>query len=407
MLPDLQNLLVTLCRRDFASVTRPAQLAPLADRSVWDDILALAGRHKVTGLFLAALSRSDYLTDVDGPARARHDELFRTLRRRSASIELERDHLIDVLEETAGQAIVLKGGALIGSVYRDSVERDMIDLDFLVPENRLKAVLRAFAEEGYRPPQLPNAVWQFRRHHFHIPVEKPATLRAEIHWALERRGSLTWLDPGMFFERAIVIETSDSTLRCPCPEHMILHLVLQNCHEGFARLSRLVDIDRILAVTPELAWDELTGRACEANLAGPTALSLRLAQDLLGTTLPESVVNTLRPTAVARVHISILGPLQSMLAGSQERPSMDRLFYFWLLPSARHRIRFLRSLLTPRPSFPPGTASPGRVGRWLKVIRLGLFQIYVYVRAAASSATGGGRYQMRFWSRKARSSERR
>ena len=103
----------------------------------------------------------------------------------------------------------------------------------------------------------------------------------------------------------------------------------------------------------------------------------------------------------------MLRPIHSMFAESEQRRGTDRLLRLWLLPTVRSRLRFVRSLLAPDPSFPPREEAPDMAGRLVKLIKLGFFQVFVYLRAAACLATRRGRDQMRFWSRNARSSDRR
>jgi len=401
------QLLVTLCCRDAGAVLDEARLATLADPEAWDAFLARTARHRVMGLVLTALARGDRLRAVGDPARASCAHHLKNLRRRMASIELERDHLIAVLRKADRRALVLKGGALAGSIYPEAVERDLMDLDFLVPEESLEPVVRAFTDHGYRVPSMPDAIEQYRRHHFHMPMAKPGTLRAELHWALDRESSLTRIDPARMLEHAIEITNGDTVMRCPCPEHMMLHLVQQNCHEGFSRLSRTVDLDRIVTATPDLDWELLARHAREAGLAEPTGLSLELAHTLLGTDLPREPRGAFRPSATARLHVALICPIQSMFSESREWRPTDRLLRLWLLPRARLRLRYLVSLLAPGPSFPVSADSPGPAANVLKALKLGLYQLLVYARAAVSSLSPRGRDQMRFWSRNASSSDRR
>jgi hypothetical protein len=81
---------------------------------------------------------------------------------------------------------MLKGAALLGTLYEDPIERDLLDVDVLVPEERLKIAVRALAGAGYAGPATWKELCTFRRHHFHVPMEYPNAPTVEIHWALSR-----------------------------------------------------------------------------------------------------------------------------------------------------------------------------------------------------------------------------
>jgi hypothetical protein len=405
----LHRLLVALCRRDAPASVDAATFALLADPAQRDGFLALAAHHRLSGLALAALCRNGRLNELSESAGHACRRQLKALRRRAAGIELERDHVVASLEGAAVRAVVLKGAALVGSVYRDPVERDLQDLDFLVEERDLRAAVRVFVGEGYDLPRQPGAMLYFRRHHFHVPVDKGGLLGADIHWALDRPSAPSRLEARMFLAEAYeLVRPGRPRLRVPRPEHMILHLVLQCGSEGFGRLSRFVDLDRIVTATADLRWGALVAAARTAGLGASTALALRLAQRAFDTDVPEPVLRELFPDSVARAHVALLRPRRLIFEEDVERTHPRRhLLALWLADDRRRRLRFALGLLAAEQGFPPRKERLGLAGRLLRWPKLALSQLLAYARAAMELTTPRGRAQMRFWSRNASRSERR
>lgn len=299
-------------------------------------------------------------------------------------------------------ALVLKGGALVGTVYPDPVDRDMADLDFLVSKRRLKVATRALLAAGYRMIDVPNGVWLYRRHHFHFAMVKSIALRVELHWGLERAARPAIPDPECFLRDAVM--RADG-IRASAADYTVLHLVLQGCHEGFTRLSRFVDIDRILANEAEFDWDRLVEIARRSVLAEATATALQIAHRLLDTPLAHGPMSALLPGGLCRTHVAMFRPLQAVFEPKLPTGT-DRVFRFWILDNLSNRLAYLAALLAPEVTFPPTPIPPRLPVRMLRFAKLCRVQLGLYGRAALALCSTRGRAQMRFWSRNASSSDR-
>jgi hypothetical protein len=387
----------------------PALLRPLASRELSDAFLELAATHGLLGLTLSGLMRAREIHGPLGPTDAELVSLHGDVRRRAAMFELKRDRVLALLDSARVRSLLLKGAALACSVYDEPGQRDMEDLDLLVRPRELKRALRALAEDGYRGPATRQELWAYRRHHFHIPLEHPRSIYVEIHWALTRPHSPVRIDPSAVFEqgRELVLDGGLPRL-APRAEHMILHLVLQNLQEGYSRLARIVDIDRVVATGNGLDWEFLAEEARRGNLGSPLALSLQLARLLLGTSVPDAVMRELRPPATARFHLALLLPAPSLL--EQRRPANDsdlRLLELWLVDGSLKRPLLLPRLLVPRlRGRPHRRVQRGVPGRLLVLAKIAARQLYVYAARAVGMASATGRDQMRFWSSHASSSDR-
>ena len=403
-----RSLLTVLCRRNAADLIDSLDSEHLSDEGFLREFLELADRHRVLGLVLAVLLRTGILDGLAGPGARRCQLLFQDLRRRATLLEVKRDHVVTVLQDANADPVLLKGAAL-SSLYNEPVERHLSDLDLLLSRDAVDQALRTLVTVGYSLPSVPGRLEVYRSHHFHIPVYHATGHTVEIHWALARPGAPLRIDPTAVLDQAIGFDRPDHrVVRIPRPEYMLLHLVLQNYQEGFTRLSRIVDIDRLIASTHSLDFDFLLGEARKGNLTSSAALSFQLASRLLGTAPPDGVLRALLPPLVSRLHVTMMQPVGTLLIQrSSEGHARQRLLEFWLLRRIRDRAKLLFSLLTgsvgvrvfPRP----------RLGLFHRILSLGklvFLQISLYFTTAISQATPSGRAQMRFWSSHAKSSER-
>lgn len=395
------DLLLYVCRRGDGQKPDPPSDEGLADPVLRSEILALAARHRVLGLLLHALA--DHV--APDPELS---ELYRHCRRRSAVFELRRDQLVGLLRAQGISVVVLKGAALTRTVYDDPVQRDQADLDLLVHREDLLRAIDALASAGYRRPP-PFRFEDYLRYHFHIPLRHPGAHITEIHWAMARSASPFHLDPRAVLDQAIESRRSGSiSLSLPRPEHLLLHIVLQNLQERFSCLGRQVDIDRIVTCTPTFDWQYLLAAARNGGLQIPTALSLQLARSMLDTPVPEDQIRALIPSRLARYHLAIMHPRESLLA--QRLPdtlAASQLQEFWLVHGARRRLRKLFTALRPSAAENfPDTKHLGSAARLLGLCKAAILQLVLYVRAGVRHATRSGRAQMRFWSSQASSSER-
>jgi len=400
---DLQlgrSLLLALCRRNAIEGLDPVLVEPLADHAFRREFLEIASAHRVMGLALSiavpALARSG------GAGRGNQElgDLLRTARRRAAMFEIQRDHVVAILLSAGVQPVILKGAAIAMTFYDKPFERDFVDLDILVPEDQVEQSLQALGAQGYVGPTSPEVLLAYRHYHFHVPLRDRLAHVVEIHWRLTRASELFQLDANEVLSQSTSLERSGPpVLVLPRPEHTLLHLVIQNLHEGFSRLSRLVDMDRIVAATPGLDWDALIATARKGNLAPATAVSLQLANRLLGCTVPEDVLRELRPGAVARFHLAIMRPVRSML--TQRLPSAyatKRLQELWLVRGARKRILLLSQMLSSDAAVTfPRKERRGALRRFWILGKLVVLQVCLYGVAVAAQATRVGRVRMRFW----------
>ena len=401
------SVLVALCHRRFAG-ERDSLVELFPNDMNVEGLLVLAARHRVYGLAVSALLP---WADTQPPAvREEVKQIATGLRRRTAAFELERDRILSTLEQSGIRAVVLKGAALVGTIYPDAMERDLHDIDLLVAEKSLVNAVQALADSEDGLP-APGSWSLYRRHHFHIALKRASGVRVEVHWALAREVFPFQLDPAEVLRGASEIEVAGVRFAVPRPEHMILHLVIQDINESFGVLARFVDIDRIVTGTDQLDWDELVRAARASSMGAPLALALEMTRRLFDTDIPAAVLDELRPSAVVRLHLALMDPIPSLLAqrlGSG--PTRHRLLRFWLTAGTWRRLRILLATLVPSKYDHFEEFRSGRPGPLDRIVRFGKFvvlELALLVQGTLSGLRSRKDRQTRFWSSHASSSERR
>ena len=136
------------------------------------------------------------------------------------------NHLIDVHRIIAklGPPLYLKGACwILQNDVQPQPWRYMADIDFLVPQSKLKECVYALEKSGYSAGKHPYAP----QLHPHFPLlKKPGLLAGiEVHSRCLRWQHGDLLEPKGMFDRAEKIETRIGKLLIPCPNDRIIHLV--------------------------------------------------------------------------------------------------------------------------------------------------------------------------------------
>ncbi len=345
------SLLVESCRHDGATAIGHRRLAELDRASFRTSFLEQARRHGVLGLTLVLIERSNAFQRLADAAREQLLGALKLRRRRAALWLLERDRILSLLAQSDLRPVVLKGAALCTTAYREPAEREFIDIDLLIGRKHVSSALEILAASGYAFGMSAKARENYLVHHFHLPLRNPQGFHTELHWGLTRPSSPFYLDPASVMERSVTVEGRDGVqVRMPRPEDLLLHVVVQNIQEGFSRLSRLVDVDRIVRFWPHLSWAELRAQAARGGLDHALAVSLQLSRSLLGTPVPAETLECIRPPPLIRFHLNLLRLETSLRRGSQPRGwAKAQLLKLWLLSCRRSRLRLLWEVMRGSP----------------------------------------------------------
>ncbi len=388
-----------LCRRDVAASTAGDPSRDPIDGRRAREICSLARAHGVAGIVTSRLREPSVARGIDDATLVDLAEIESGLRRRGSLLAIVRNNVVRRLGSAGVRSILLKGAAMVACGYLSASERDQVDVDILVDERMVEAAVEILMADGFRPHESERRIRDYRTYHFHVPMYGPGGLAVEIHWALGRAGSGFDLDAGAVSASAGPCgAVPEETVLVPRPEHLLLHFVLQHVQEGFARLGRIVDIDRIVSGDPHLDWNVVVRDARPGNLSSATWVSLRLARALMGTQIPESVIASLQPGGLTCKHLQIIGSPEALLTGHGARDYATRqLQRFWLLRDVRGRARVVRdTLFIGHDGVNPDAGRRGFLRNSLSLVRAIGVQASLYVKALANAAWLRHRPQIRF-----------
>jgi hypothetical protein len=341
---DLRSrLLLAACHRDVSVLQAFDQsvIAKLDDKGYRTDFLEFASRHGVMGLVCSSLLRSGLL---DGrPSRTDIDTHYRAMSRRAMIMQLERDNVLRTLEAHGVAPVLLKGSGLVSTAYSALAERDYGDIDILVAEGDINPAVAALATRGYNAPGTAAVNEGYLAHHFHVRVVRAATI-VELHWAMTLTREPYALNPAAVMREAVKHDAVPSA-RVPRAEHMLLHMVVENVRDAFTRLTRMVDIDRIIRANPGLDWLYLEQCARDAHLIPALSLVLETCAALFGTDIPQIVLQRIKPPRSVKAHLALLDVERSlMLQRGFSRPTWKLLLQVWLV-NDRPRVGALTRIL--------------------------------------------------------------
>lgn len=335
-------------RRDPAA--RDAARAMVARQTwTWEDFLHAVQSEALGPLLRQALKGEPF---VPPPVRQELDKCYYQVLAQNLLLERELEALLRGLHEAGVSTTLLKGAALIHTVYADIALRPMADLDLLVQRRDLAAALRVLEHAGYTPVHIeprPGATFAYESE---IALAKSGAIETvvELHWSLfdspyyQHKIPMKW-----FWQTAIATEVGGAPALTLGPEaqllHLCGHLVLHHAGRELLWLWDIVEV--VHHFRAQLDWTTLLTRAQAYDLVLPIRQTLpRLASEW-GAPIPASVLEQLSVLEPSEREVHVFNQLHT-----ETRPVGQR---FWSdlthLPSWRQRLRFAWHHLFPSPTY--------------------------------------------------------
>jgi hypothetical protein len=279
-------------------------------------------------------------------------------------------NLLALFAEKKIAVLPIKGPVLTAMVYGNLAFRSFCDLDLLVREQDVLLARELLFARGYQPHgQLGTSreatyVRSHRAFNFDRADGQAAVdlqWRLAVHWQM--RASVR-LDLDSLWKRMVPFKVAGTRVSSPSPEDLLLILCMHGSNHGWRELKQTCDVAELIRRYPDLDWEELVTRAKALGMVRVLYLGLRLAQDLLGAELPESLEKVIRADRVVGILVAqardwMFGPRRVPVHLFQEAAFYvrtgdrlwDRLRYilFYLWAYVRPRLR-----LAPKP---PSTES--------------------------------------------------
>jgi len=271
----------------------------------WDEVLTLSRRHLVTPLMYNALSASSLLEYVPQGIREKMHRnttgnLARNMQKRAELLRV-----LSALEDKGVKTVVLKGNALVHTIYGDESLRVFGDIDLLVPRGRLEAAKTVMAEMGYSTIAgvYPVPDDQNEELGCEWTYVGPAGIIVEIHWDLLDRKSSFAIAPQELIDRSEAFDLDGREAYSLSTEDLLIHLCIHQFKHHWEQLRDLCDVNEIIR-QGEVDWDVLLSRSALTGADRCVYYTLRLAGEFLETPVPDNVFRTfesrVRPGVVSR-----------------------------------------------------------------------------------------------------------
>lgn len=255
-------------------------LPPAAGDPFWAGVLDLAVRHRL-GEFLHARRAAALRADWPAAARATVRRWYVENTLRNARFHAELTRVATAMRGDGLAPVLLKGGALLLTVYDDPAERPFGDLDLLVRPTELDAAAAVMRRLDYRLDEAYQPESFYRAHHYHLIFRHAARpwLCFEIHWDLSLPSMDAAFDADGLRRRAVLARRDDLEILVPSPGDALLLLALHTGLNRFATLGQIRDVATLAETAPaRLAAGDLWRAAQASRLAVSLATSLRLAR---------------------------------------------------------------------------------------------------------------------------------
>ena len=281
-----------LCLRTFREEDALALLRIPLD---WTHLLDTAEEEGMGGLLAFQLVRLSRVCPLDLPL----DLLTRTLHRiaaRNMALLAELAALREDLRQRGLRAIVLKGGALIETVYGGHPGlRPLSDLDLLIGAGDLPVVGEVLQRRGFHPISPSSTFFVKGSAAIDIHPDLIGTAR------IKRRALAVRFDAEALWREAVPLDPADPTLLVLSPLHQLLHLAVHALKHSFCRLIWFVDLGLVLK---QVRWEELEEGARASGTLRPLAYALFGLRALMGVEAPlEALASLPRPNRVERAFL--------------------------------------------------------------------------------------------------------
>ncbi|NPV62358.1 MAG: nucleotidyltransferase family protein [Methanotrichaceae archaeon] len=346
------QILLSACKT-FLGTADPADLEDALNRGPnWDNLSSLALRHGVMPLLYHSVSRNcaDAVPE-DRLSLWRRQFLQNAGRNMKMTAELLR--ILEALEGAGVCAVPLKGPVLAQTVYGDLGLRQFTDLDLLVKPEEVEDALQVLNAADYvSSHQLDRSLRQrlMKTAHHHHLFNARTGITVELHWTIAPSYYRMHADASRIIERSEAVLILGRRVRSVRPDDMLMLLCQHGTKHTWERLSWICDVAATARmIGPEMeeeAWRRSQGTDEERALL----LGLVMAQDMLGTEVPEPMAGRARADRA----ISDFGKEAAKRLFSEREESEDRkysqidrsLLYMKLYRSPWKKARYFFSMIT-------------------------------------------------------------
>jgi hypothetical protein len=268
----------------------PGSGAPAVE---WRVLEAIAREHRVLSMVAQAAIRGRLAGAPGDIARMRAYRRAATLR----ALQMQRG--LAILARSCAQAgiplLVLKGMALAFTAYEQPADREMIDIDLLVPQERLAEVEAIVKPLGYSAAHDEDRPATMALDN-HLPRLGGDGFSLELHWRLEQPRHGLSIDLADLWTRAVPVPVMNRVLVMPA-EDQLLHVCLHaaTLHLFDQGLRPLLDVRALVTRHgASLSWETVATRARAWGVTRSVQLVLEMANAVVAAGVPAAALAEFR-----------------------------------------------------------------------------------------------------------------
>ena len=323
----------------------------------WDYIVETAINEGVAGVLFYNVKKHDLKEMMPAETYKYLQKRYNSNLMKNMSVLGELKQILGGFKDAGIPFIVLKGIALAEHLYQGIAMRGMSDIDILVKKDSLQKVDEYLSSHDYfsRDSSVARAVNNPVGYLASLDYRKgePSSLSLHVHWHLVNTSAPAYMFASQIdMERiwkmstpAIIADVESRTLSS---DHLIIYLCEHALRIGhsFDRLILIYDIfQSIKACEKSIDWDFVIRESRDFNLSRFLYFSLTIVRDYSSLSIPDKVINSLRPS-----HITIGEKFFLSLQLSNKRVRGNSyLIYLALNKSFINKCRFLYRTFFPPP----------------------------------------------------------
>jgi hypothetical protein len=323
---------------------------PAFSESEWQTIIEEANWHRVLPLLIKKWELTSNSENKSGISEQVIKDLttYQDNSLRLANIQLfELKIISNILNNAAIDFILLKGLPLSHLIYNSISHRSSKDIDILISDDQLEAVISALYDAGYiveipdRSSIIGNKI--FKNYYNQIQAShKDRNLCVEIHWRCTTNKNM--FTPSVKELLGIAVEKNiHGVLVKTMPlNETIIYLSCHFARTQTLRLKWLCDIDTIIKIN-NLNWNEIEQLAEKYSCLFALHSTLQLSNNLLNTPLPNNLRKISRFRGLLYLKLS-----KVIFNTKSEFPALSMLRLLLCGDNLRTCYIDFKSILTPR-----------------------------------------------------------
>jgi len=281
-----------------------------------------------------------------------HTESFRkstmAAAQRTTFLLLELERVLPAITFPGCRPVVLKGAALATTLYADPLHRWFLDLDILVPKDKVAEACSRLEGIGYRLFHGLRDPRFYERHHFHHIMNGPQGSVLEVHWRLTTPDSVYGFDVEGVFTRSLQAGLGQQEFQVSAPVDQVLHGVYQNIADGYIDLRRVMDMTLLMDNLSEEDWLYLMKESRRVRMGTAFATWLHVVKSISGKEPPGGMPKDLVPGLVTRRTLQGLDVAGGLLDRKADHvDGYTYLLHLLFTPNTVHRFKEIMKRVFP------------------------------------------------------------